>query len=87
MALIRLCIRAGWSEPLLVAHTTLLEISYHGSFAEKANKTVPDLGVQWLNGRVLDLGLKGRFMFETHWRQWLSSLSKTLNPLLSTGLI
>ena len=31
MALIRLHICAGWSEPLLVAHTTLLEISCHGS--------------------------------------------------------
>ena len=30
-ALIRLRICAGWSEPLLVAHTTLLEISCHGS--------------------------------------------------------
>ena len=28
MALISLRVRAGWSEPLLVAHTTLLEISY-----------------------------------------------------------
>ena len=31
-ALISLSICAGWSEPLLVAHTTLLEISCHGSF-------------------------------------------------------
>ena len=31
-ALIRLRICAGWSEPLLVTHTTLLEISCHGSF-------------------------------------------------------
>ena len=31
-ALIRLCVCAGWSEPLLVAHTTLLEISCHGSY-------------------------------------------------------
>ena len=31
-ALIRLRICAGWSEPLLVAHTTLFEISYRGSF-------------------------------------------------------
>ena len=30
-ALIRLRVCAGWSEPLLVAHTTLLEISCHGS--------------------------------------------------------
>ena len=29
--LIRLCIFAGWSEPLLVPHTTLLEISCRGS--------------------------------------------------------
>ena len=32
MALIRLGECAGWSDPLLVAHTTLLEISCHGSF-------------------------------------------------------
>ena len=30
-ALIRLRVCAGWSEPLLVAHTTLLEILYRGS--------------------------------------------------------
>ena len=30
-ALIRLRVCAGWSEPLLVAHTTLLEISCQGS--------------------------------------------------------
>ena len=30
-ALIRLHVCAGWSEALLVAHTTLLEISCHGS--------------------------------------------------------
>ena len=28
-ALNRLCICPGWSEPLLVAHTTLFEISFH----------------------------------------------------------
>ena len=33
-ALIRLRLCAGWSEPLLVAHTTLLEISCRGSFEE-----------------------------------------------------
>ena len=32
MALIRLRICAGWSEPLLVAHTILLEISCRGSY-------------------------------------------------------
>ena len=31
MALIRLRVCAGWSEPLLVAHTTLLEISCRGT--------------------------------------------------------
>ena len=31
MALIRLRVCASWSEPLLVAHTTLLEISCRGS--------------------------------------------------------
>ena len=31
-ALIGLRVCSGWSEPLLVAHTTLLEISCHGSF-------------------------------------------------------
>ena len=31
MALIRLRVCAGWSEPLLVAHATLLEISCRGS--------------------------------------------------------
>ena len=31
-ALISLRVCAGWSEPLLVAHTTLLELSCHDSF-------------------------------------------------------
>ena len=40
LALIRLRICAGWSEPLLVAHSTLLEISCHGSHVSRiANKT------------------------------------------------
>ena len=34
-ALIRLRVCAGWSEPLLVAHTTLLEISCLGSYKIK----------------------------------------------------
>ena len=34
-ALIRLRVCAGWSEPLLVAHTTLLEISCRGTFILK----------------------------------------------------
>ena len=42
-------------------------------------------GLQKLNGRVLDLGSKG-FCLETCWRHCVVSLSKTLYPLLSTGL-
>ena len=33
---ITLLLCAGWSEPLLVAHTTLLEISCRGSIIKKA---------------------------------------------------
>ena len=33
-ALIRLRLCTGWSEPLMVAHTTLLEISCHGSYVK-----------------------------------------------------
>ena len=39
-ALIRLCICAGWSELLLVAHTTLLEISCHGSSLKSAKDVI-----------------------------------------------
>ena len=39
-ALIRLRVCAGWSEPLLVAHTTLLEISYRGSYVCVCKRTV-----------------------------------------------
>ena len=46
-ALIRLRVCAGCSEPLLVAHTTLLEIPCHGSnyifFSERKKKCVPTL--------------------------------------------
>ena len=39
-ALIRLRVCAGWSEPLLVAHTTLLKISCRGSIKNiKETKT------------------------------------------------
>ena len=34
-ALISLRVCAGWPEPLLVAQTTLLEISFHGSNHER----------------------------------------------------
>ena len=33
-AMIRLCVCAVWSKPLQVAHTTLLEISCHGSIMQ-----------------------------------------------------
>ena len=36
-ALIRLRICAGWSKPLVLAHTTLLEISYFGPFIGAKN--------------------------------------------------
>ena len=39
-ALIRLWVCAGWSEPLLVTHTTLLEISCHGSIVFLSLKIV-----------------------------------------------
>ena len=35
-ALTRLRVCAGWSEPVLVAHTTLLEISCHGSMIKSS---------------------------------------------------
>ena len=38
MALIRLRVCAGWSEPLLFAHTTFLEISCHGSSVLSTSK-------------------------------------------------
>ena len=40
-ALIRLRVCADWSEPLLVAHTTLLEISCHGSYAFVVRYKIP----------------------------------------------
>ena len=41
-ALISLRVCAGWSEPLLVAHITLLKISCHGSYCH-------DYGFQWVD--------------------------------------
>ena len=43
-------------------------------------------GTHWLSGRALDLRSKGHW-FETRRRHFVVSLSKTLYPLLSTGLI
>ena len=45
-ALIRLCICAGWSEALLVAHTTLMEISCHGSIL------LVDVPDKWISVRL-----------------------------------
>ena len=42
------------------------------------------IGAKWLSGRVLDLGLRGRW-FKVHQKHCVVSLSKTLNPELSTG--
>ena len=39
------------------------------------------MGAQWLSGRVLDSRPKGRG-FEPHWRHWVVSLSKNINPSL-----
>ena len=39
------------------------------------------MGAQWLSGRVLDSRLKGRG-FEPHWRHFVVSLSKNINPSL-----
>ena len=36
------------------------------------------MGAQWLSGRVLDSGPKGRG-FEPHWRHCVVSLSKNIN--------
>ena len=63
----RVC--AGWSEALLVAHTTLLEIKCRG------------YGAQLLSGRVLDSRPRGRW-FEPHRRRCVVSLSKNINPSL-----
>ena len=45
------------------------------------------MGAQWLSGRVrvLDWRLRG-CGFELHWKPCVMSLSKTLYPLLNTGL-
>ena len=43
-------------------------------------------GVRVLSGRVVDLRSKGRWL-ETYWRHYVVSLSKTLYPVLRTGLI
>ena len=41
----------------------------------------PNLGAQWLSGRVLDSRPKGHG-FEPHWRHCVLSLSKNINPSL-----
>ena len=40
-----------------------------------------NMGAQWLSGRVLDSGPKGR-VFEPHRRHCVVSLSKNINPSL-----
>ena len=46
-ALISLCVCAGWSEPLLVTHTTLLEISCPGSYYIRLAPLGLDVGAFW----------------------------------------
>ena len=50
-ALIRLCVCAGWSGAFLVAHTTLLEISCHGSIMFEPNH----LGLLIINVKERDI--------------------------------
>ena len=50
-------IRAGWSESLLVAHTTLLGISYRGSF------------IQW--SRAFSAVLVEGILRNTHVKLWI----------------
>ena len=47
-ALIRLRVCAGWSEPLLVKHTKLLESSCHGSYCRWQGR----FGRFWLNALI-----------------------------------
>ena len=50
MALISLRVCAGSSEPLLVAHTTLLEMSCHGSFfINTVACVIPIQAMQFIN--------------------------------------
>ena len=47
-----------------------------------ANNVNPDLGAQWLSGRVLDFRLRG-CRFEPHRLHCVVSLSKNINPSLA----
>ena len=39
------------------------------------------MGAQWLSGRVLDSRPRGRGL-GAHWRFWVASMSKNVNPSL-----
>ena len=63
-ALIRLRICAGWSEPLLVAHTTLMEISCRGSLIctikFQESLTVLITYIHWRTGDKIDSHAKNK---------------------------
>ena len=51
--LIRLRVCAGWSEPLLVAHTKLLEISWHGSNDKQMLSSFHPVDTMYVKVRLL----------------------------------
>ena len=53
----------------------------HVRNCETGTTPMSSLGQWELSGRVLDLRLKGS-RFKPHWRHWVVSLSKNINPSL-----
>ena len=55
-ALISLRVCAGWSEPLMVAHTTLLEIScHHDRFPMHVDRISKELPILYLKGTQVEI--------------------------------
>ena len=75
-ALIRLRVCAGWSEPWLVAHTTLLEISCHGSIIERKNPS--KIAIVFL-GNIFRINPSTAFLFPVYCSR-RTRLSPTLCP-------
>ena len=65
---------------LLIFSTKFFREHYQ-DIKQFGSRSHPDLGVQWLSGRVLDSRPKGRGL-EPHPRHCVVSLSKNINPSL-----
>ena len=77
-AVIRLWVCAGWSEALLVAHTTLLQISCCGSYnlnemlKQDLNRNSKTFPFPIIQGVILSTVYSSNMIFPNKWKIWMT---------------